>query len=150
MARGFGNVPSSNPPGSRKSKSPKGRSKQTAPQNHEIEVEEEISGFWEEDQPEDLDHDILAWEAGLYNPIEESAAAKARPLNPDEKKWLSLAKDAGWLEVDDALDAIYFTAPPPNFDPDQADWYVRPDMTNWLEEPELLREAITKYPIPAH
>jgi hypothetical protein len=33
----------------------------------------------------------------------------------------------GWLLVEDELDAIYFTAPPPDFALEQADWYVRSD-----------------------
>jgi hypothetical protein len=46
------------------------------------------------------------------------------------------------------LDAIYFTAPPPDFALQQADWYVRSNLTTFLESPLLLREAVQQYPIP--
>ena len=37
---------------------------------------------------------------------------------------------------------------PPAFDEAQADWYLRPDLTEGIEEPMLLKEAIVSHPIP--
>ena len=54
----------------------------------------------------------------------------------------------GWLYVEDELDAIYFTAPPPAFALEQADWYVRPDLTTFLETPVLLALVVQQSPIP--
>jgi hypothetical protein len=51
----------------------------------------------------------------------------------------------GWLLVDDELDAIDFTAPPPDFALEQADWYVRADLTTFLEEPERLSRVVQQY-----
>lgn len=149
MARGFGGI-QSNQRSSRKSTSQKLRSNQANCQNREAEISKEIEEFLEQDKQENLDHYTLAWQAGVYNPLGKSAEDKARLLEADEEEWLFLAKEVGWLHVEEELDAIYFTTPPPNFDPTQADWYIRPDLTTWLEEPELLCEAVAKYPIPSH
>jgi hypothetical protein len=64
----------------------------------------------------------------VYNPLGKSAETNVRPLAADEEEWLFLAKEVGWLQVEEELDAIYFTAPPPNFVLNQADWYIRPDL----------------------
>jgi hypothetical protein len=86
---------------------------------------------------------------GIYNPLAkvDLLAVGARFLEPEEEDWLALARLVGWLEVEDDLDAIYFTAPPPDFALEQADWYVRPDLTSFLEEPVLLREVIHQHPV---
>lgn len=149
MARGFGGV-QSHQRTSRKSTSQKLRSKQADSQTREAEIRKEIEDFLEQDQQQNPDHYTLAWQAGVYNSLGKSAETHARLLEADEEEWLFLAKEVGWLQVEEELDALYFTAPPPSFDPNQADWYIRPDLTTWLEEPELLNEAIAKYPIPAH
>lgn len=94
------------------------------------------------------DQEILAWEAGVYDPIREEVKRKARFLDSEEEDWLFLAKEIGWLQIDASLDAIYFTAPPPDFDERQADWYIRPDLSTFLDEPKRLCETIQKYPIP--
>ncbi|MBD1998038.1 hypothetical protein H6G00_15605 [Leptolyngbya sp. FACHB-541] len=148
MARGFG-VVQPKQRSSRKSASQKLQKKQTDSQQRSVEIREEIENFLEQDRHKNPDQHTLAWLAGVYNPLGEGAEDNARFLEADEEEWLFLAKEVGWLQVEDELDAIYFTAPPPNFDPAQADWYIRPDLTSWLEEPELLGEAIAKYPISA-
>jgi hypothetical protein len=89
----------------------------------------------------------LAWKAGIYNPLAGLEDIQARFLESHEEDWLFLAKQVGWLQVEAELDAIYFTAPPPLFAQDQADWYLRPDLTTWLKEPEPLREVVISYPI---
>lgn len=149
MVRGFGGV-QSNQRSSRKSTSQKLRSNQADSQNREAEISKEIEDFLEQDKQENPNHYTLAWQAGVYNPLGKSAEEDARLLEAAEEEWLFLAKEVGWLQVEEELDAIYFTAPPPNFDLNQADWYIRPDLTTWLEEPELLSKAIAKYPIPSH
>lgn len=149
MARGFGSV-QSNQRSSRKSTSQKLRSNQADSQNREAEINKEIEEFLEQDKQENPNHHTLAWQAGVYNPLSKSAEENTRLLEAEEEEWLFLAKEVGWLQVEEELDAIYFTAPPPNFDLNQADWYIRPDLTTWLEKPELLSEAIAKYPIPSH
>jgi len=45
-------------------------------------------------------------------------------------------------ERQNELNAIYFTAPPPDFALEQADWYVRADVTTFLEEPERLSQVV--------
>ena len=149
MARGFGGV-QSNQRSSRKSTSQKLRSNQADSQNREAEINKEIEEFLEQDKQENPNHYTLAWQAGVYNPLGKPAEENARLLEADEEEWLFLAKEVGWLQVEEELDAIYFTAPPPDFDLNQADWYIRSDLTTWLEKPELLSEAIAKYPIPSH
>ena len=149
MARGFRGL-KSNQRSSRKPTSRKLRSNQASSQNREAEIRKEIEDFLEQDKQENPDHYTLAWQAGVYNPLGKSAEDNARLLEADEEEWLFLAKEVGWLQVEEELDAIYFTAPPPSFDLNQADWYIRPDLTTWLEEPELLSAAIAKYPIPSH
>jgi len=97
--------------------------------------------------PEQL---AMAWSLGIYNPLAQVdlLAVGARFLEPEEEDWLAIARMVELLDVEDSLDAIYFTAPPPDFALEQADWYVRPDLTSFLEEPVLLREVIQRYPIP--
>lgn len=92
----------------------------------------------------------LAWSIGVYNPLAQLdlLAVEPRFLEPDEEDWLAIARMVDWLFVDDELDAIYFTAPPPEFALEQADWYVRPDLTDFLEAPMLLQEVVQHYPIP--
>lgn len=92
----------------------------------------------------------LAWQIGIYNPLAGMEQPHARLLTPEEEEWLLLAAAVGWLTVRDGMDAIYFTAPPPEFSLEQADWYVRPDLTTMLEEPERLKEVIQDYPISTH
>ena len=75
-------------------------------------------------------------------------AVGARYLEPEEEDWLALARMVGWLLVEDELDAIYFTAPPPDFALEQADWYLRSDLTTFLESPVPLRNVVQQYPIP--
>ncbi len=101
---------------------------------------------YQQEHPEAL---ALAWSAGVYNPLAQVdlLAVGARFLPPEEEDWLALARLVGWLLVEDELDAIYFTAPPPDFALEQADWYVRPDLTTFLEEPLLLRAAVQQYPL---
>ncbi|HEY9749394.1 MAG TPA: hypothetical protein V6C63_11980 [Allocoleopsis sp.] len=120
------------------------------PKRHVYDYRREIEAYWEKERQENPEHYVLAWQTGVYNPLGPAAEKNARLLEADEAEWLFLAKEVGWLQVEEELDAIYFTAPPPNFDLNQADWYIRPDLTTWLEEPKLLKEAIAKYPIPAH
>ena len=102
---------------------------------------------YQQEHPEEL---ALAWSAGVYNPLVkvDLLAVGARYLEPAEEDWLALARMVGWLTVEDELDAIYFTAPPPDFALEQADWYVRSDLTTFLESPVLLREVVQQYPIP--
>ena len=95
-------------------------------------------------RPEEL---TLAWQIGIYNPLAGMEHPHARLLTPKEEEWLLLAAAVGWLTVRDGMDAIYFTAPPPEFSLEQADWYVRPDLTTVLEEPERLKEVVQDYPI---
>lgn len=99
---------------------------------------------------QDPEQVAMAWALGIYNPLAkvDLLAVGARFLEPEEEDWLAVAQMVGWLDVDDTLDAIYFTAPPPDFALEQADWYVRPDLSSFLEEPILLRQAVERYPIP--
>jgi hypothetical protein len=113
-----------------------------------LQAEVEV-GFvqYRQENPEEL---ALAWSLGVYSPLAnvDLLAVGARFLEPEEEDWLAIARMVEWLDVEDDLDATYFTAPPPNFALEQADWYVRPDLTSFLEEPMLLREVIQQYSIP--
>ncbi|MBD2090668.1 hypothetical protein H6F67_12465 [Microcoleus sp. FACHB-1515] len=114
----------------------------------EAKIQLEIEAFLAQDLQENPEHYILAWQAGVYNPV-AGLEVTTRFLEANEEDWLFLAKEIGWLQVEeDELDAIYFTAPPPDFDPDQADWYVRPDIRTWLEEPERLSRVVAERPVP--
>lgn len=147
MTRGFGNVPAKQRK-ARKAKPQGFQNDKSNSQQRKSKIRQEIEEFLEKDKQENPDEYALAWALGVYNPLGQSVPNTARFLEPEEEDWLFLAKEVGWLLVDDILDAIYFTAPPPAFDPNQADWYIRPDLTTFLEEPERLKEAIHTYPIP--
>lgn len=140
MARGFGTTqpkqPSSNQSGS----------KQPCSTQREAELEAEIEAFLLQEEQAQPDNYAQAWRAGVYNPLSQMTAS-ARPLTAEETDWLFLTAQVGWLKVQHELDALYFTAPPP-FDPNQADWYLRPDLTTWLESPMRLNQAVIKYPVP--
>jgi hypothetical protein len=114
-------------------------------------MQAEVEAFFAQSQLEHPEELALAWSAGVYNPLAQVdlLAVGARFLEPEEEDWLALARLVGWLFIEDELDAIYFTAPPPDFALEQADWYVRPDMTTFLESPLLLRAVVQQYPLPA-
>ena len=132
MPKGFGNTQSK-----RRSRKPV---EQKTSKQHEISLETD----WQVT----LENQASAWYAGVYNPLAELEPNRARAIEADEEEWLFLARNIGWLQVDDELNAIYFTAPPPAFDEKLADWYLRPDLATFIEEPVLLKEAIANYPIP--
>jgi len=116
-------------------------------QEPEAEIEAEVAACLEQNRQASAEDYTLAWKAGIYNPLAGLEDIQARFLESHEEDWLFLAKQVGWLQVEEELDAIYFTAPPPLFAQDQADWYLRPDLTTWLKEPELLKEVVISYPI---
>jgi len=115
----------------------------------DLAMQAEVEAFFAQSQQEHPGELALAWFAGVYHPLAQVdlLAVGARFLQPEEEDWLALARLVGWLLVEDELDAIYFTAPPPAFALEQADWYVRSDLTTFLEEPLLLREAVQQYPV---
>lgn len=102
----------------------------------------------EEDWQVNREKQALAWCAGTYNPLADINPNQVREIAADEEEWLFLARAIGWLQVDDDLDAIYFTAPPQAFDETQADWYLCPDLTTLGEVPILLKETIVSHSIP--
>jgi hypothetical protein len=116
-------------------------------QEPEAEIEAEVAACLEQNRQASAEDYTLAWKAGIYNPLAGLEDIQARFLESHEEDWLFLAKQVGWLQVEEELDAIYFTAPPPLFAQDQADWYLRPDLTTWLKEPEPLKEVVISYPI---
>lgn len=116
-------------------------------------IEAEVEAFFAQYQQEHPEEMAMAWEAGVYNPLGQVdlLAVGARFLEPAEEDWLYMAKIIGWLQLmedEDELNALYFTAPPPDFALEQADWYVRPGLTTFLEEPQRLSEVVERYPIP--
>lgn len=115
----------------------------------DLAIQAEVETFFAQQMQENPEELALAWEAGVYHPLADVdlTAVGARFMEPEEDDWLALARLIGWLDVEDEMDAIYFTAPPPDFALEQADWYVRPKPTSFLEEPMLLREVIKQYPI---
>lgn len=116
----------------------------------DVAMHAEVEAFFAQYQQEHLEDVALTWSMGVYNPLADVdlLAVGARFLEPEEEDWLAIARMVEWLDVEDDLDAIYFTAPPPHFALESADWYVRPDLTSFLEEPMLLREVIQQYPVP--
>lgn len=113
----------------------------------QAEIEAEVAAFFaefEQEQAEDLEG---AWLAGFYNPLEDLPKLRKRPLTLAEQDWLAAAWEQELLLGEDGNESLYYTAPPPKFNPKKADWYLRPDMTEFLDEPMLLSEAIKKYPI---
>jgi hypothetical protein len=115
----------------------------------DLAMQAEVEAFFAQYQQEHPEETALAWSAGVYNPLAQVdlLAVGARFLEPEEEDWLALARMVGWLLVEDELDAIYFTAPPPDFALEQADWYVRSDLTTFLESPVLLRDVVQQYPM---
>jgi hypothetical protein len=115
----------------------------------DLAMQAEVEAFFAQSQQEHPEALALAWSAGVYNPLAkvDLLAVGARFLEPEEEDWLALARMVGWLLVEDELDAIYFTAPPPAFALKQADWYVRPDLTTFLESPVLLRAVVQQFPM---
>ena len=115
----------------------------------DLAMQAEVEAFFAQYQQEHPEETALAWSAGVYNPLAKVnlVAVGARYLEPEEEDWLALARMVGWLTVEDELEAIYFTAPPPTFALEQADWYVRPDLTTFLEAPVLLRAVVQQQPI---
>ena len=115
----------------------------------DLAMQAEVEAFFAQYQQEHPEELALAWSAGVYNPLAQVdlLAVGARFLQAEEEDWLGLSRLVGLLLVEDELDAIYFTAPPPEFALAQADWYVRSDLTTFLEEPLLLREAVQQYPL---
>jgi len=115
----------------------------------DLAMQAEVEAFFAQYQQEHPEETALAWSAGVYNPLAQVdlLAVGARYLEPAEEDWLALARMVGWLLVEDELDAIYFTAPPPDFALEQADWYVRSDLTTFLEAPMLLCEVVQQYPM---
>ena len=112
-------------------------------------MQAEVAAFFTQYQQEHPEETVLAWSAGVHNPLAQVdlLAVGARYLEPEEEDWLALARMVGWLTVEEELDAIYFTAPPPSFVLEQADWYVRSNLTTFLESPVLLRDVVQQYPI---
>ncbi|XHX78659.1 MAG: hypothetical protein RBJ76_01625 [Stenomitos frigidus ULC029] len=113
-------------------------------------LQAEVEAFFAQYQQEHPEELTLAWSAGVYNPLAkvDLLTVGARYLEPEEEDWLALARMVDWLLVEDELDAIYFTASPPAFALEQADWYVRSDLTTFLESPVLLRAVVQQFPIP--
>lgn len=143
-------------PGAASSKTTKTTKRSTAPKPasgsgaidpKQAEIEAEVAAFFaefEQEQAEDLEE---AWLAGFYNPLEDLPKLRKRPLTLAEQDWLAAAWEREWLLGEDGNESLYYTAPPPKFNPKKADWYLRPDMTEFLDEPMLLSEAIKKHPI---
>ena len=143
MSRGFGVTQSD-----RRNFKKLSEQKVQAPGMRQCDVQLGIQPSLEEDWRVNAEKQALAWRAGIHNPLAKLELDRARSINADEEEWLFLARTIGWLQVENELDAIYFTARPPAFDQTQADWYLRPDLMNFIEEPILLREAMVSYSIP--
>lgn len=114
----------------------------------DLEIEAEIQAAFTRHQQEHPEKVALAWSIGVFNPLAGMEDTYARLLAPQEEDWLYTAKAVEWLVVEeDELNVLYFTAPPPDFAVDQADWYVRPDLTTFLDVPMRLSAVVQQYPI---
>ncbi|MGI0489790.1 hypothetical protein ACN4EK_30595 [Pantanalinema rosaneae CENA516] len=147
MPRKSGSAASKKSKTTKRSTPPKPVAGQGSSDPKDAAIAAEVAAFFaefEQEQAKDLEG---AWLAGFYNPLEDVPRLRKRPLTLVEQDWLVAAWDREWLLGEDGKESLYYTAPPPKFNPKQADWYLRPDMTEFLDEPMLLSEAIKKYPI---
>ncbi len=96
------------------------------------------------DDPEELTE---LWQLGVYNPLEE--AVPTHYPKKEEQFWTFCAHMAGFFTFEHGYgpEVLYWTAPPPDFNPNQADWYVRPDLTHFLDEPAPLKDVVQQYPV---
>jgi hypothetical protein len=110
-------------------------------------LQAEVEASFAQYQPEQPESLALAWLAGVYHPLAGMESTHARALTVGRGDWLGLARLVGWLVVEDELDGHLLHASPPDFALEQADWYVRADVTTFLEEPERLSQVVQQYPI---
>lgn len=147
MPRKSGTASSKRSKTTKRSTRPKSAAGQAPLDPAEAAIAAEVAAFFAEFEQEQSENLEEAWLAGFYNPLEDAPKLRKRPLTLVEQDWLVAAWEREWLLGEDGNESLYYTAPPPKFNPKQADWYLRPDMTEFLEEPMLLSEAIKKYPI---
>lgn len=147
MPRKSGTASSKRSKTTKRSTQPKPAAGQGAIDAKQAEIEAEVAAFFAEFEQEQAENLEEAWLAGFYNPLEDVPKLRKRPLTLVEQDWLVAAWDREWLLGEDGNESLYYTAPPPKFNPKQADWYLRPDLTEFLDEPMLLSEAVKKYPI---
>lgn len=129
------------------SKAPLKEVQQHNQRSRDLECAAEVQAAFDRHQQEHPEEVALAWSIGAFDPLAGVKNIRARLLTPQEEDWLFTAKAVEWLVVEEDESAIYFTAPPPDFALNQADWYVRPDQTTFLDEPIRLSEVIQQYPI---
>lgn len=96
--------------------------------------------------PFDLEAQVELWNAGLWR-WELPQGMQPRALTPAEIAWLDQVAQAEYLDPEEhGLRAIFYTAPPPTFEMETADWYLRPDWY-WNRSPLSLAVAMQQFPI---
>ncbi|MCU0548456.1 MAG: hypothetical protein MUC48_03825 [Leptolyngbya sp. Prado105] len=94
----------------------------------------------------DLKTKAEMWNAGLLI-LELPNQIQPRPLTQQETEWLYQAAQTEYIDPEvNGLNAIFYTAPPPDFDLQRADWYLRPSWY-WNRSPIALVEIMQQYPI---
>lgn len=94
----------------------------------------------------DLAIQVELWNAGLLI-LELPPNVQPRSLTPQEIAWLDRVAQAEYLDPhENGLSSVFYTAPPPDFDRQQADWYLRPSWY-WNQAPLSLVIAMQQFPI---
>jgi hypothetical protein len=93
----------------------------------------------------DLETRIQLWQAGLLR-LRLPNGVKARSLTQAEKEWLDRASAAEYLNPEaNGQTSISYTAPPPEFRLEAADWYLHPD-EYWQDAPIRLQDMMQRFP----
>ncbi len=93
----------------------------------------------------DLKTRVEMWQAGLLH-LRLPEGLEPRSLTSTEMEWLDRAAKAEYIAPEEkGQHAIFYTAPPPDFYLEAADWYLHPD-DRWTGNPVLLQEMIQRFP----
>lgn len=86
------------------------------------------------------------WNAGLLL-LELPDQVQPRSLTQQETEWLCQAGQAEYIDPEaNGLNSIFYTAPPPDFKLQSADWYLRPSWY-WNRSPIPLVEIMQRCPV---
>lgn len=93
----------------------------------------------------DAEERTALWQAGLL-PLHLPKSLQPRALTAAEKHWLSCAIQAEYLASGDAEQpALFYTASPPRFHLEEADWYLYPN-EYWNQPPVRLQQMMQQFP----
>ena len=93
----------------------------------------------------DLKTKVEMWNVGLLL-LKLPDQVQPCPLTQQETAWLYRAAQAEYIDPEaNGLNAVFYTAPPPDFDLQKANWYLRPSWY-WNQAPISLVEIMQQYP----